>query len=48
MVVALGEDGFLKGGIGGHIDIAFVGKDPLSMLPVREMGAEGRGNGSIH
>ena len=35
MVVAMGEDGLPKGGIGGDIDMAFIGEDPFGILPVR-------------
>ena len=29
-------------------DMAFIGEDAISILPVREAGTEGRGNGAIH
>ena len=48
VVMALGENGFLKGGIRGHIDTALVGEDSLSVLPVGETGVKGWRNGSIH
>ena len=35
MVVATGKDGLLKRGVGGDVDVAFVGEDPLGKLPVR-------------
>ena len=35
MVVATGENGLPKGGIRGNVDMAFVGEDPFSILPVR-------------
>ena len=45
VVMASGENGFLKREVRGYIDTALVDKDSLSMLPVREMGAENGGNG---
>ena len=48
MVVALGENGLPKRGVRGDLDMAFVGEDPLSILPVGWMRVEGRRNGSIH
>ena len=35
MVIALGQDGPLKGGVGGHVDTTRVGEDPFGILPVR-------------
>ena len=48
MVIALGQDGPLKGGVGGHVDTTLVGEDPFGILPVGQMRAEDRGNRSIH
>ena len=48
MVMATGKDGLLEGGIGGDVDMAFVGEDPFSILPVRQTRVEGRGNEFVH
>ena len=34
MVVAAGKNGFVEGKIRGNIDMAFVGENALSMLPI--------------
>ena len=48
MIMAMGEDGLSEGGIEGDIDMALVGEDIFSILPVRQTRVEGRGNESIH
>ena len=48
MIVALFKDGMADGVIVRDVDSALVGKDSSFMLPVREVGAEGEGNGAIH
>ena len=48
VVMTSDKNSFPKGEVGGHIDIALVGKDSLGMLPVREMGVEGRRNRPFH
>ena len=48
MVVTACEDGVTDGVIVGDVYSAFVSKDTGFMLPVREAGTEGEGNGSVH
>ena len=35
MIVAMNKDGPLKRGVGGNVNMSFVGEDALSILPVR-------------
>ena len=35
MVMAIGEDGLLKGGVRGNVETALVGEDLFGILPVR-------------
>ena len=35
MIVAANKDGLLKRGIGGNVNVSFVGENALSILPVR-------------
>ena len=48
VVVTACEDGMTDGVIIRNIYAAFVGEDTGFMLPVREAGTEGEGNGSVH
>ena len=48
MVMATGKDGLSEGGVRGNVDTAFVGEDPFSILPIRQMRVKGGGNGFIH
>ena len=48
MIVAALEDSVAKVTIRGNVDMAFVSKDSVDVLPIRELGAKGRGNGAIH
>ena len=48
MVVATSENGLSEIGVEGDIDMTFVYEDPFSIMPVRQMGVEGWGNGSLH
>jgi len=48
MIVALFKDGMADGVIVRDVDSALVGKDSSFMLPVREVGAEGKGDGTVH
>ena len=48
MIMAMLENGVMKGIIIGDVDTALVGQDASCHLPVREMGAEGKGNVPIH
>ena len=48
MVVALCKDGMADGVIVWDVDSAFVGKDSGFLLPVREAGVEGEGDGTVH
>ena len=48
MVMATGKDGLPKRRVRGDVDTAFVGEDPLGILPVGRMRAEGGGNGFFH
>ena len=40
MIVAAKKDGLPKRGIGGNVNMSFVGENALGMLPVRQAGAE--------
>ena len=40
MVMTTGKDGVVEGGVGGYIDMSFVGEDMVVKLPVREAGLE--------
>ena len=48
MIVAMNKDGLSKRGVRGNVNTSFVGKDAFSILPIRQTGAEGRGNQAIH
>ena len=48
MIMAMLEDGVAKGFIVGDIDATLIGKDACYDLPVRKVGAEGKGNILIH
>ena len=48
MVMATSKDGPSKRGVGGDVNTTFIGEDSLSILPIRQTGTEGWGNGSIH
>ena len=48
MVVAAKKDGLSKRGIGGNVNMSFVGENALGMLPVRQAQAESWRNRSIH
>ena len=48
MVMAMNEDGLLERGVRGDVNMTFVSKNPLGVLPVRQIGMEGWGNRSIH
>jgi len=46
--MTLFKDGMADGVVVGDVDLAFVSKDSSFMLPVREAGSEGEGDGSVH
>ena len=48
MIVAASEDGVADGVIVRNVYAALVGEDSGLMLPVREAGAEGKRDGSVH
>ena len=48
MIVATNKDGSSKRGVGGNVNMSFVGEDTFSILPIRQTGAEGRENRAIH
>ena len=48
VVVATNEDGPLERGVRGDVNTTFVSGDPLGVLPVRQMGTKGCGNGYVH
>jgi len=48
VIMAAGEDGVADRVIVRDVYAAFVSKDSGFMLPVREAGAEGKGDGPVH
>jgi len=48
VIVASCKDGMVDGVIIRDIDSAFVGEDSRFVLPVREVGVEGEGDGTVH
>ena len=48
VIVTPAENVAAKIASGGNKDVAFIGEDAISILPVREAGTEGGGNGAIH
>ena len=48
MVMAMSENGSSERGVGGDINMTFVCKDPLGILPVRQARTEGGGDRSVH
>ena len=48
VIVTPFKDSMTDGVVVRDIDSAFVSKDPGFMLPVREAGVEGKGDGTVH
>ena len=44
MIMAMSKDGPLKRGVGGNVNMSFVGEDSFSILPIRQTRTEGWGD----